>query len=515
MRILFVMRHSGFVRNFESALVELASRGHHVHLAFELPREQADLAERLAAADPTLTFGTAPVRSDAWTGLAYDLRSGVDALRYMGSAYAEAPKLRERGLRTAPAALTAVTRPRFMRGPRALDALGALHRHALSALPTDPGLDAFIAERAPDVVLVTPLVAGPVQDDVVRSARAAGIPTALAVTSWDNLTNKGLIRETVDRVYVWNEAQRREAVEHHGVPPERVGVTGAHTYDHWFAWEPSTDRAAFCAKVGLPEDRPIVLYLCSSKFIAPTEPAFVARWLKALRAGPAPLRDASVLIRPHPATGAWWADVDLDDDGPTAVWPRVGADPRTSAAKSDYYDSMFHARAAVGINTSALIELAIVGRPAFTILDPEFADTQAGTLHFAHLTQTEGGILTTAASFEEHHAQLVAALEMPAVDREAFLRAFVRPYGRDVRSAARLADEVETLTVVAPVRARSRADDILVASLVPLRRLAGAGKRRTKKRGRVERWVRKTRLRKRARRWKRFALRPWTIVRRG
>lgn len=519
LRILFVMRHSGFVRNFETLIVELAGRGHHVHLALELPREQAELAERLAASHPTVTVGQAPVRTDEWMPLAYDLRAGIDALRYLGEAYAAAPKLRERGLRSAPTALRAVATRGPLRSRRGLAALDALLRRLLAALPTDRELDAFVAAQSPDRVLVTPLVAGPVQDDVVRSARAQGVPTALAVTSWDNLTNKGLIREPVDRVFVWNEAQRREAVEHHGVEAERVAVTGAHTYDHWFAWRPSSDRAEFCAKVGLPEDRPILLYLCSSKFIAPTEPQFVRRWLRELRAGPSPLRDAGVLIRPHPATGAWWADVDLEDAGPTAVWPPVGADPRTDAAKSDFFDSMYHARAAVGINTSALIELAIVGRPAFTLLDPEFSATQAGTLHFAHLTDTAGGILTTATTFAEHHAQLAAALAGGAFDGDGFLQAFVRPRGLERRAAPILADEVERLAVAAPAREPGALDAALRALMLPLRPLGGGGRRKKPLRRRLERWARRKRLNKRARAWSRRAQRPLVLllaaVRRG
>jgi hypothetical protein len=63
-RILFIMRHSGFVRNFENLLHELAGRGHQVHLGFELPREDTRLAEALAEQHPTLTWGPAPVRSD-------------------------------------------------------------------------------------------------------------------------------------------------------------------------------------------------------------------------------------------------------------------------------------------------------------------------------------------------------------------------------------------------------------------------------------------------------------------
>ena len=40
---------------------------------------------------------------------------------------------------------------------------------------------------------------------------ATGIPAGVCVASWDNLTNKGVIRSDPDAVFVWNEAQRRAA----------------------------------------------------------------------------------------------------------------------------------------------------------------------------------------------------------------------------------------------------------------------------------------------------------------
>ena len=98
----------------------------------------------------------------------------------------------------------------------------------------------------------------------------------LAVASWDNLTNKGLIQICPDRVLVWNALQEREAVEMHGIPAERVRKTGAQLYDHWFEMKPSFSRADFCAHAGgLDPDEPIVLYLCSSSFICRDEVAFV------------------------------------------------------------------------------------------------------------------------------------------------------------------------------------------------------------------------------------------------
>jgi len=495
-RILFVLRHSGFVRNFEGVISELARRGHRIHLALEVARERAELAEALAARFPEVTLGVAPVRADAWTPLAYDLRAGVDALRYLGPLYADAPKLRARGLNSAPAPVSWLRALRPARHPRVLWILDRVLRRLDAALPVDPALDAWLAEQRPDRLLVTPLVAGPIQDDVVRAARARRVPTALCVTSWDNLTNKGLIRPPLDAVLVWNEAQRREAVELHGVPADRVVATGAHSYDHWFSWRPSRSRAALCAELGLPADRPLLLYLCSSTFIAPDERPFVRRWLGALRHGPASLRDAAVIVRPHPSQPALWAEEDLRDLGPVAVWPREGTSPQAAASKADYFDSLHACDAAVGINTSALIELAIVGRPAFTVLDPEFRATQEGTLHFSHLTDAGGGILTVAPDLPAHVEQLAAALadgSAGARERESFLRAFVRPHGLDVAGAPRMADAIEALAAGGPDERPG--DGLLRALLAPLVRFAGGGRKRKSARARWERRTRRARKR--------------------
>ena len=39
----------------------------------------------------------------------------------------------------------------------------------------------------------------------------------------------------------------------------------------------------------------------------------------------------------------------------------------------------------LGVNTSAMIEAAILGRPVLSVLAPEFAATQEGTVHFHYL----------------------------------------------------------------------------------------------------------------------------------
>ncbi len=123
----------------------------------------------------------------------------------------------------------------------------------------------------------------------------------LAVASWDNLTNKGRIQALPDRVIVWNGVQKREAIELHNVPEDRIVVTGAQLYDDWFERQPSRDRMTFCEDFSFFADRPIILYVGSSSSIAKDEPSFVRRWLEALRSAPdTKLRRSNVLIRPHP-----------------------------------------------------------------------------------------------------------------------------------------------------------------------------------------------------------------------
>ncbi len=179
------------------------------------------------------------------------------------------------------------------------------------ALPPSPAARVLLEAERPDVLLVTPLLYfGNSQIDYVRAARELGIPAVLGVGSWDHLTTKGLLHVVPDRVIVWNEAQRTEAREIHGIPADRVSVTGAQAYDHWFTMQPSTTREAFCARHGFDPSREIVLYLCSSPFITPHEVPFVRRWIDAVRGAADPaVREANILVRPHPQNAEQWQDV--------------------------------------------------------------------------------------------------------------------------------------------------------------------------------------------------------------
>ncbi|MGE0592547.1 MAG: hypothetical protein AB7G23_10100 [Vicinamibacterales bacterium] len=451
MRLLFSVNNFGFLRNFEPALRLLAARGHQLHLVAERKDSVGGMRtiENLVAEHPDrITHGFAPKRKDdPWQAFAVQTRLCLDYWRYLEPRYDQAPSLRARAARQAPPLAAALPSWPLVGTRAGMRAVSALLDRAERLVPPGDTVERFLRDQRPDLILLTPLIYfGSTQVEYVRAARALGLRTVLGVGSWDHLTTKGLIHEMPDRVLVWNEMQKREAAELHGVSPDRVTVTGAQAYDHWFAQQPSSTREAFCAKVGIPADRAVLLYLCSSPFITPYEVGFVRSWIAAIRAASDPvLRRAAILIRPHPQNAAQWADFDATALDAVGIWPRAGANPVDRDARADYYDSMFHSHAVVGVNTSALIESGIVGRPVYTVLTTEFAGQQEGTLHFQHLKNVNGGLLTVAASLDEHVAQLAVAVAQPpdAARSRAFVGAFVRPYGLDVPAATHFADAIE------------------------------------------------------------------------
>ncbi|HEX6712900.1 MAG TPA: hypothetical protein VF066_05930, partial [Thermoleophilaceae bacterium] len=215
-------------------------------------------------------------------------------------------------------------------------------------------------------------------------------------------------------------------------------------------------RAELCELVGLRTDRPLLLYLGSSSFIAPQEADFIQEWLAQLRAaGSAELAEAGVIVRPHPQNPPRHADgspLDLSGAANAVVWPPAGANPTSDQRKRDYFDSIHHSAAVIGINTSGLIESSIVGRRVYTVLADQFRDTQEGTLHFRYLVQAGGGMLVVANSFREHLEQLADAVarETPEDMRAGFLEAFIRPHGLDEPATPRLVAAVESLAAARP-----------------------------------------------------------------
>jgi hypothetical protein len=454
-KVLFCAAHFGYFRNFESVIVSLATRGHQVHLAADEPDSVGGqaLVERLSSVNPGVTFGFAPaLDNEPWFRLARKLRAAADYVRFHHPAFASFAKMRLTLRDRLPKIVLRLMDGGVAKSTAARKALWSALRVAERAMPISAASRTFIEEQDPDVVLLASVTAWRVpQIDHLRAARAMGRRTGICVFSWDHLSSKALLRSVPDRVFLWNDTQKREAIEWHGMPADRVVITGAQCYDQWFDRVPSRDRASFCRAVGLDPERQILLFVCSVMTPNPYESRFVVRWIEAIRQSADPrLRNASILVRPHPERMDEWKDVSLDRFENVAFY---GRNPVSPDAQADYFDSLYYSHAVTGIVTSAFLEAAIVGRPVYSPLLPEFQMYQEGVQHFRYLMEVEGGLLRMTRTLADHLADLSAALEKP-VERDEqnrrFIENFVRPSGLDVPATPGFVAAIEELAAAPP-----------------------------------------------------------------
>jgi hypothetical protein len=338
---------------------------------------------------------------------------------------------------------------RSILGARAIKA--ALRRLERLVPPERKVLD-YLKEKRPDVLVASPLnYWGSEEVEYVKAAQSLGIPTVLHVFSWDNLTTKSLLYLIPDLVLVWNQKQVEEAVEIHGVPADRIVITGAPHFDELIALKgqgssgknPAEERAEFCAKAGLDPRRPYVVYLGSSSFVAADETWMVGEIARSLRGHSNPaLRDLQVLVRPHPAHAKIYEGIEGDS---LKVWPRKGAKLGSPGFMQDFHDTLRHGLGAIGINTSGMFNAVVMDKPCVTVLASRYRETQEEAMHFQHLL--EGDVLETSQSPAEC-ADVMERIwrgeDVKARARQKFVEDWIRPRGLEhpageiIRSAVEL-----------------------------------------------------------------------------
>ena len=450
-RIVFGALHFTYFRNYDSVIRALAADGHEVHLTADEPESMGglELVQHLGASCPGVTWGFTPSLDDwRWRPFALWIRRTLEYIRFLDRYYDPIPKYRFRAksrasrLVVALFAVPGLNRQAFRRAAAAV--LSAFER---AIPPPDSLIDFFREQRADAVLLASVTNPGAPQLDHLKAAQAIGARTVMTVWSWDHLSGKAWIRIPPDLVLVWNEAQRTEAIDLHGLPADRIVVTGAQCYDQWFERQPSRSREQFVAEHGLDPQRPLLLYVCSVLARPnPHETPFVLEWIDAVRRSDDPaIRDANILIRPHPERLEQWQSVDLSRFACVAI---AGRNPIDDCSRDEYFDSLFFSRAVVGLVTSAFLEAAIVGRPVFTVMKPEYRMHQMGSPHFRYLIEIEGGLLHTADDWAAHVRQLESISPEDVAERQRltrFIEAFVRPFGMAQPATPTFVSAVEEL----------------------------------------------------------------------
>ncbi len=392
--LVLLLRHALYLRNYESTVRQLADDGWKVTLATLDGSRAVDesLVSTLASEYSNVEQIRLPrARGVLQEGLevAY---TALDWLRYFDARYHDASALGERAERRVSVPVRAWLRTYGVERStrRRMEAVAQL-QHLTATTSVSRPVRRALADLDASVLAVTPLIdIGGGQHAYVTAAKSLEVPSALLVASWDNLTNKGLIHTVPDRVIVWNRLQAEEAFRLHSVPRERIETTGAQLFDWLRAPAEIPSRDEFLTSLGLDPSKRTILYAGSSSAIGSKEGGVLGDVvLPALRSHWDPeIATSNLIVRHHPTNplttskiGSAFAKYGVVED-PLAGEPVI--DDRT---RTHYRTLLTHADAVIGVNTSALLEAAIVGTPAIPLAARKLSATQQAAPHFQMLVE--------------------------------------------------------------------------------------------------------------------------------
>lgn len=150
----------------------------------------------------------------------------------------------------------------------------------------------------PDV-LFAPGMFSPEDCRLLKQAKKRGVKTIATAKSWDVLTTKAFTRVQADRLLVFNEFNRREAIALGDYAPERVTVTGFPQFDVYAHPEAFSSQDDFYARIGADPEKHVVLIAVPGDWKTPHTREIMAELDRRIEAGrfPVPLQ---ILARFHP-----------------------------------------------------------------------------------------------------------------------------------------------------------------------------------------------------------------------
>ncbi|MFN0154042.1 MAG: CDP-glycerol glycerophosphotransferase family protein [Gaiella sp.] len=272
------------------------------------------------------------------------------------------------------------------------------------------------------------------------AARRLGLPSVGYVSSWDHTVGKGVMAPFVDRYLVQNEQMADDVAQYHGVPHERVIVTGWPQTDVFAKPSPRSSYDDLVRSLGLDPTRKVVLFAGNTPTNAPYEGRLVRRLTAWWRDSGSPF---SLLFRPHPRDRSWrerYADA-LDAPGARVQEP--------SYTDLDRLATLLHHVDAVVANAGTVLLDAVVNdRPGVCVLFDEgapegerHAELNVVGRHYRPLFAAEP--FEVARSFEELVSGLGRSLAEPEARTKERAAAKALVVGTvDGRAAARVATAI-------------------------------------------------------------------------
>jgi len=448
LRILFVGRAIGTFYIFETVFETLLSRGHTI-TALRDPQwdnahdAKAETVQALQNQHDTFSIESIVQSAGLRRKILFRTREIRSFRRYITQS-GQSAYYTDRYAHYLPKSIKRVSKNKIARAliasPLTEVACAAIEK----IIPADSHVMNHIKQLRPDVIIASPAnMRFSEEIEYVKAGKKLNVKTVVPVLSWDNLTTKGLIQIKPDVLIAWNSIHAREAAQYHHIPEPSISITGAPVFDRWFENKtPSLDVHEFRTAHRLPQDAPLLLYLGSSVHIARDEAWLVKLLRHALDASEDnELRATHIIVRPHPGNSTPFAHLNVPG---ISVIPKQGSVPDSAEARQLFFDTAYHARATIGINTSGMIDAIVLRKPGLSYVTSRYAATQLEAQHFNLLKQSNAiSLVSTPESFIAAMKKILAGQDERASERKAFITSYIRPCGIETPAGAIIADTIE------------------------------------------------------------------------
>jgi hypothetical protein len=264
---------------------------------------------------------------------------------------------------------------------------------------------------------------------LLRTAKRHGVRTMAIDPSWDNFTNKLMPVRRVNRLVVWNDLMKTQAVELHGYRADEVRVAGVPQWDRYFSHGATGDRATFFRRIGADPSRRLITLTTTPQELYSHHDHVLRAMTGAMRDGRWP--PAQILVRLHPRDdrakytqfeGAPGIIIEKPFRDTVRAGDGLSVDV-TSDSQQHLADTLRHSDVIVNVASTIAVEAAIFDTPVVNVafdgeVEQEFARSARRYYQFTHYANiTRHQAVRVAWSPDELIDYVRAYLADPAQDR--------------------------------------------------------------------------------------------------
>lgn len=226
-----------------------------------------------------------------------------------------------------------------------------------------------IQQIGPDLVFcLTPYFLE--EELLLRAASKVKVPMCTAILSFDNLTTRGLIPIPFDEYYLWNQHNEQELRR---IYPETtnkiVKIVGAPQFDFYYDNSYIWNERDWREILGLPLDRPVILFGSASQIIAPQEEQWIIHLDQAIEKNHIKNRPV-ILLRRHPNEDmSRWGKIKsmlknvYIDEPWTAGKEKLGKTNITRRDIEKLVSTLYHSEVHINASSTMTVDGAIFDRP--------------------------------------------------------------------------------------------------------------------------------------------------------